>query len=97
MECFGASERECTRGLILIVVRLLVGAKCDLENERKVTVELAQQKAKQWGCTGYIETSAKNGIRHQEAFEELARGMMKMTAAAPKENKPGKKRKCSIL
>ena len=40
------------------VLRILVGNKCDLQNERKVSVEEAKQIANKYGIE-YIETSAK--------------------------------------
>ncbi|CAH1108957.1 unnamed protein product [Psylliodes chrysocephalus] len=37
---------------------LLVGNKCDLEDKRKVSLQEANDRAKQWGVP-YVETSAK--------------------------------------
>ena len=37
---------------------ILVGCRCDLENERVIDAVDAQEKAKSWG-TEYLETSAK--------------------------------------
>ena len=36
---------------------VLVGNKCDLENEREITIEAGKSLASSWGA-GYIETSA---------------------------------------
>ena len=49
---------------------ILVGNKCDLENERQVTVEEAQKKAKLFNMA-FMETSALNGTNVEKAFNEL--------------------------
>ena len=49
---------------------VLVGNKCDLEKERKVTTEEGREKAKAWGVA-FFETSAKARINIEESFVEL--------------------------
>ncbi|KAI9344620.1 small GTPase superfamily [Obelidium mucronatum] len=51
---------------------ILVGNKCDLESERKVSSREAEARAKQWGCT-YLEASAKTRVNVEEAFHMLMR------------------------
>ncbi|VDL97549.1 unnamed protein product [Schistocephalus solidus] len=48
------------------VPTVLVGNKCDLEDERAVGKEEGQRLARHWGCT-FIETSAKSRINVSEA------------------------------
>lgn len=52
--------------------KLLVGNKCDLEDDRKVSVDEAQRLASELGME-YVETSALNGSKVQQAFSDLAR------------------------
>ena len=49
---------------------ILVGNKSDLENERKVTKEEAEEKAKLYNLA-FMETSALNGTNIGKAFDEL--------------------------
>ncbi|KAJ3125051.1 hypothetical protein HK100_011017 [Physocladia obscura] len=51
---------------------ILVGNKCDLENQRKVSARDGEARAKQWGCT-YLEASAKTRVNVEEAFHVLMR------------------------
>ena len=50
---------------------ILVGNKCDLENERKVTVEMGQDKAKNLNCP-FFETSALNKTCIDEVFQTIS-------------------------
>ena len=52
------------------VPMILVGNKLDLENNRQVSTEEAKKLAESWGIE-YIETSVKNNINCNEAFEKL--------------------------
>ena len=49
---------------------ILVGNKSDLENERKVTKEEAEEKAKLYNLA-FMETSALNGTNIGKAFDEF--------------------------
>lgn len=51
---------------------VLVGNKCDLEEQRTVAMSEGQSLAEEWGCPFY-ETSAKNKINHIEPFFDCAR------------------------
>lgn len=53
------------------VVRLLIGNKSDLEEQRKVPAKEGQALAERYGMK-FVETSAKSGARVEEAFQLLA-------------------------
>eukprot|EP01122_Echinamoeba_exundans_P011765 TRINITY_DN4794_c0_g1_i1.p1 TRINITY_DN4794_c0_g1~~TRINITY_DN4794_c0_g1_i1.p1 ORF type:complete len:210 (-),score=32.01 TRINITY_DN4794_c0_g1_i1:65-694(-) len=53
-------------------VKVLVGNKCDLIDQRVVSEEQGTQLAAQLGCK-YFETSAKTSINCEEAFMTVAR------------------------
>jgi small GTP-binding protein len=57
---------------------ILVGNKCDLENERKVSKEKGQDKAKNLNCA-FFETSALSGINIAEIFDDLANNIYEKT------------------
>jgi len=57
------------------VLRILVGNKCDLQNERKVSVEEAKQIANKYGIE-YIETSAKDTINIDGLFISTAKYLL---------------------
>lgn len=48
------------------VPMILVGNKCDLENERVVGKEQGQNLARQWSNCAFLETSAKSKINVNE-------------------------------
>nr|CAH7759289.1 unnamed protein product [Callosobruchus chinensis] len=50
----------------------LIGNKCELEDKRQVSKERGEQLAIEYGIK-FIETSAKNSIRVEDAFFTLAR------------------------
>ncbi|KAL7061337.1 hypothetical protein AAHC03_09944 [Spirometra sp. Aus1] len=58
------------------VPTVLVGNKCDLEDERAVGKEEGQRLARHWGCT-FIETSAKSRINVSEIFYDAVRQINK--------------------
>ena len=49
---------------------ILVGNKCDLESERKVTIEMGEEKAKNLNCPFY-ETSALNNTHIDTVFQTI--------------------------
>ena len=71
------------------VYKILVGNKCDMENERKVTVEQGRDFASQYGMK-FFETSAKNSTNVNEAFitmtQEIMKNANKKTTPAKKDN-----------
>ena len=58
------------------VPMIVVGNKCDLEEERQVTTVEGQDLAKSFGCP-FFETSAKERINVEESFFQIAREIMK--------------------
>ena len=50
---------------------ILIGNKCDLEDERKVTIEMGENKARDLNCP-FFETSALNNIRIEDVFQSIA-------------------------
>ncbi|XP_017270395.1 ras-related protein Rab-19-like [Kryptolebias marmoratus] len=66
VELYGASN----------VVLVLIGNKCDLENERQVPFEKACNLAKERGILAALETSAKESQNVEEAFLMMARELL---------------------
>ena len=56
---------------------MLLGNKCDLENERKVSTERGQMLAAKLGIK-FFETSAKSGLNLEETLLTLAQDIMDM-------------------
>lgn len=71
---------------------VLVGNKCDLDNERVVGREQGQTLARNWNCV-FMETSAKAKINVNEVFFDLVRQINNRT---PVPKKTRTKKKCSI-
>ena len=55
---------------------VVVGNKCDLEEDRVVTKGRAFQLAQQWGSKPYYETSARRRVNVDEAFHNLCRQIL---------------------
>jgi len=55
---------------------VVVGNKCDMEEERVVPRARAFQLAQQWGSKPYYETSARRRINVDEAFVNLCRQIL---------------------
>ena len=58
------------------VPMVIIGNKCDLENQRKVSKEELEALAQQFNCN-FFETSAKEGTNCVETFMEVVREMRK--------------------
>jgi len=81
------------------VPMVLAGNKCDLEDERQVSMAEGQDLAKSFGCA-FFETSAKSRINVEEAFYQLVREIRNHTRGAGGGDKGKKKKKkggCSML
>ena len=61
------------------VYKILVGNKCDMENDRKVTVEQGKDFATQYGMK-FFETSAKDSTNVSEAFIAMTKEVIKNSA-----------------
>ena len=64
----------------LRVVIALCGNKCDLEDDRKVSTETAQQYAESQGLI-FFETSAKTRKNVRETFESIAKNLDRSNGA----------------
>ena len=65
--------------------KILVGNKCDLEDERKVQYSQGEEFAKQYGMK-FFETSAKNSINVIEAFTAITKEIIKQKCKKPINN-----------
>ncbi|CAJ0962472.1 unnamed protein product [Ranitomeya imitator] len=77
------------------VPMILVGNKCDLEDERVVGKEQGQNLARQWNNCAFLESSAKSKINVNEIFYDLVRQINRKTPVEKK--KPKKKSSCLLL
>jgi len=59
-----------------IPLKILVGNKNDLINDRAVPFEAGEVAKQEWNISNFFETSAKTGDHIQEAFEDLARTLV---------------------
>jgi len=78
---------------------VLVGNKCDMSNQREVSLQEGQELASHYKAA-YIETSAKNGDNVNEAFETLVRSFMKLDPPKTNQASSGKQKKpnpCVLL
>ncbi|BFZ10722.1 unnamed protein product [Candidula unifasciata] len=76
------------------VPMLLVGNKCDLEDERVVGKDQGQNLARQFQCA-FLETSAKMKINVLEIFYDLVRQINKKNPGPGRQKK--KKGGCALL
>ena len=60
------AKKETSKEISII----LVGNKCDLENERKISKEQVEEKAKSLNCP-FFETSALSKIKIDDIFTEM--------------------------
>ncbi|KAJ5080695.1 small gtp binding protein rab8 [Anaeramoeba ignava] len=78
--------------------KILIGNKCDLENQREVSKEKGKEFADKIGIP-FFETSAKENINIDEAFEKLIK-MILETNPEPnfhKREKSKKKKGCAFV
>lgn len=73
---------------------VLVGNKCDLEDERMVSREQGMMLSQQWGGKPFYETSARQKINVDEVFYDLVR---QINRQMPAKDKSKKKFKCLVL
>lgn len=77
------------------VPMVLVGNKCDLQDQRVITTEQGEALAKKFQCT-FMESSAKNKINVEAIFHDLVRQINALTPSKSKPTKP-KKGGCVLL
>lgn len=78
------------------VPMVLVGNKCDLENDRAVSKDQGQQLAQSWGNVTFLETSARKKINVDEVFFDLVRQINRgLPEKNPKAKIKGKK--CLVM
>ena len=70
------SIKEAAGGKISVI---LIGNKCDLENERAISKKEGEEKAKQFGLP-FFETSCKEGTNINNVFEKLAEDILSKTS-----------------
>lgn len=75
------------------VPMVLVGNKCDLEEDRTVPKERGIMLSRQWGNAPYYETSARKRVNVDEVFFDLVR---QINRTLPQRTER-KRRKCLIL
>ena len=68
------------------VYKILVGNKCDLENERKIKYEQGEEFARQYGMK-FFETSAKDSTNVIEAFTIMTKELIKNNSKKEMKNK----------
>ncbi|KAG0258899.1 hypothetical protein BG011_002985 [Mortierella polycephala] len=73
---------------------VLVGNKCDLEDDRKVPRELGIELSKKWGGTPFYETSARARIRVDDVFYDLVR---MINSQNPIKDRSKKNKRCTVL
>ncbi len=63
---------------------ILVGNKCDLESERKVSLEMGKKKAEEMNCPFY-ETSALSNTKIEEVFKAMCEDIFKKAKSEKKD------------
>lgn len=75
---------------------VLVGNKCDLENERDVSTSDGKAKADEWNCP-FFETSAKTKKNTETSFFAVVREIRAQKEKTSKKQTGGNKKFCTIL
>eukprot|EP01137_Pigoraptor_chileana_P035234 Opistho-2@28959 len=79
------------------VPMMLVGNKCDLEDDRHVSKTEGQEKAKHFSIP-FLETSAKTRTNVEDAFYTLVREIRRFKKRSAEDATPKRKsKKCSVL
>ena len=68
------------------VLRILVGNKCDLEHQRAINKECANELAEKYGIK-YIETSAKETVNIEQLFINTAKYLLSKQTSIQKKRK----------
>eukprot|EP00033_Pygsuia_biforma_P000220 GCRY01000278.1.p1 GENE.GCRY01000278.1~~GCRY01000278.1.p1 ORF type:complete len:190 (+),score=29.40 GCRY01000278.1:141-710(+) len=78
---------------------ILVGNKCDLEDQRAVSTDEGKELATSWNCA-FLESSAKTQVHVQDIFHDLVRAINKYNethGTATNKKKDKKKGGCLLL
>ena len=75
------AQKEASKDVSVI----LVGNKCDLENERKVPKEKGEEKAKNFNCP-FFETSALSKVNIDDIFNEMVNNIYDRTGGVKNED-----------
>ena len=75
------AQKEASKDVSVI----LVGNKCDLENERKVPKEKGEEKAKSFNCP-FFETSALFKVNIDDIFNEMVNNIYDRTGGVKNED-----------
>lgn len=75
---------------------VLIGNKCDLENQREVSIDEGIEKSKLWNIP-FFESSAKNRINIEEPFFQLVREIRRLNNNNNNKSKNTSRKKCLIL
>ena len=78
---FEQAQKEASKEVSII----LVGNKCDLENERKISKEKGEEKAKNLNCP-FFETSALSKIKIDDIFNEMINNIFERTGGLKNED-----------
>ena len=77
---FEQAQKEASKDVSVI----LVGNKCDLENDRKIPREKGEEKAKNMNCP-FFETSALSKIKIDDIFNEMVNNIYERTGGPKNE------------
>jgi len=77
------------------VPMVLVGNKCDLQDQRVITTDQGEDLARKFGCA-FLEASAKTRVNVDQIFHDLIRQINKLSPSGNK-GKGEKKGRCIIL
>lgn len=69
-----------------VVVKILIGNKCDLDGTREVSTDEGHELAKELDIM-FLETSAKDNSNVEELFVDMAREMVKRAGSAEQGNR----------
>jgi Ras-related protein Rap-1B len=72
------------------VPMVLIGNKCDLKEDRVLSIEDGIKVSQDWGCVPFYETSAMYKTNVDEAFVDVVRQIMRKEAAINAEKKQAK-------
>ena len=75
------AQKEASKDVTII----LVGNKCDLEEQRKVSKEKGEEKAKQFNIP-FFETSALSKIKIDDIFNEMVNNIFERTGGPKNED-----------